>query len=547
MHALEQVFADIVAGGLRRQSVKLCSQWAQAYRVRKGRKWGYGLHPWSRAMADSNAPYNVGMKAAQMAYTETLLNRTFFKMDIEGSNCLYVFPNKNPDASDFSASRFDPALEESEHLRAMFSDVRNVGHKRAGSANLWIRGSRSRIGLKSIDPSFIALDEVDEMDEQGIQLAMRRADGQEESQLWGISTPTVPEGPIHKMFLSTTQEYWFFQCPNCWKEITLEFPDCFVLIGESLTDPRINESHVICPLCRKKIEHEDKIKSQVETGRWIPRAEQINPNRRGFYVNQLASCVKKPYKIAETAIEALYKPHAEQELWNSIAGLPHVVKGGRIDDEHIDQCMTDRLMDSKPAGYKIRTMGIDVGKWLHYEIDGWSIPKLGPDLNLVAECELIKCGKVEHFHELYTLIREYNVNFVVIDKQPEERAALELCTRIWGRGKRCWYARGVGAKKMTVSASEEDHLINVNRTYWLDTSLGRVRSGRIRFPRDLPQEYRQNLKSLVKKYEEDKSGEDTSKYIKTDADHYAHARNYSEMALPLAASVATNQNIRSFL
>jgi len=154
----------------------MCSKWAQTYRFKQGKKMTFDLHPWSKAMHDSEASFNVGMKAAQMAYTETMLNCTFFKMDIEGVNCLYVFPNKNPDASDFSASRFDPALEESEHLKRMFSDVKNVGHKRAGPANLWIRGSKSRIGLKSIDPSFVVLDEVDEMDKDNIQLAFRRTD-----------------------------------------------------------------------------------------------------------------------------------------------------------------------------------------------------------------------------------------------------------------------------------------------------------------------------------------------------------------------------------
>jgi len=547
MHALEQVFAEIVTGGLKRKSIKLCSQWAQAYRVRQGRKWSFGMHPWSKAMHDSTAPFNMGMKAAQMAYTETLLNRTFFKMDITGVNCLYVFPNKNPDASDFSASRFDPALEESEHIRQMFSDVKNVGHKRAGAANLWIRGSRSRIGLKSIDPSFVALDEVDEMDEDGIQLAMRRTDGQEVSEIWGISTPTIPGTGIHEMFLTTTQESWYFQCPNCWKEITLTFPECLVVVGESLIDPRIKESHIICPLCKKKMEHKDKIKSQVETGRWIPKSPDINPERRGFYINQLASCMKEPWKIAITALEAEDKPSAEQELWNSIAGLPHVVKGAQINDEQLDACYGTRKMGDPIPGYKIRTMGVDVGKWLHYEIDGWRIGRMGPDLNMGAECEVLQVGKVERFDEIYQLMREYNVNFLVIDKQPEERSVHELCMRAWGRAKRCHYSRGVGSRKMVVAPNDEDHLVSVSRTYWLDTALGRIRSGRIKFPKDLPKEYRSNIKALVKRYVEDASGDDISKYVKKEADHFAHARNYSEMALPLAASAATNQNIRSFL
>lgn len=551
MHALEQAFAEVLAGGLKRKSIRTCSRWASMYRVAGGQTnpglWNYSMHPWSKEMHDSDAPFNVGMKSAQMAYTETLLNRVFFKMDIEGVNCLYVFPNKNPDASDFSSSRFDPSLELSPHLRHMFSDVKNVGHKRAGPANLWIRGSKSRIGLKGVDPALVCLDEVDEMHQDNIQLALRRTDGQLVSQIWAISTPTVPEFGIHKMFLQSTQESWFFQCPVCWKEITLTFPECLVVVGDDLTDPRISESHVICPLCKKKIEHEDKVKSQNETGRWIPQVDKPNKERRGFYVNQLSSCVKIPAKIAVTAIEAETNPAAEQELWNSIAGLPHVVAGAQVEDHHINACYGPRRMTDPMPKYKIRTIGVDVGKWLHYEIGGWSFPRLGSDLNMNANCEVLQVGKVKRFDEIATLMREFQIHFMVIDKQPEERMVYELCCRFWDRAKRCHYARGIGSKKMVIASGDDEHLISVSRTFWLDTSLGRIRSQRIRFPKDLPEEYRKHIKNLVKKYEEDSNGDDISRYIKRGDDHYAHARNYNEMALPLAASIATNQNIRSFL
>jgi len=93
-------------------------------------------------------------------------------------------------------------------------------------------------------------------------------------------------------------------------------------------------------------------------------------------------------------------------------------------------------------------------------------------------------------------------------------------------------------------------MINVNRTFWLDTSLGRIRTGRIIFPLELPPLYRVHVKNLVKKYktsEDNTDKDDIAIYTKTGPDHYGHARNYAEMALPLAASFATNQNIKSFL
>ena len=39
-----------------------------------------------------NAELNVGMKAAQIGYTESVLNRTFFTLDVKRQDVLYVLP-----------------------------------------------------------------------------------------------------------------------------------------------------------------------------------------------------------------------------------------------------------------------------------------------------------------------------------------------------------------------------------------------------------------------------------------------------------------------
>jgi len=112
--------------------------------------WSFKYHPWAKGMHDCTAEIMVGQKGAQLCYTEVGLNKSYYNIDVLGNSVLYVLPASTPDAADFSTSRFDPALELSPHLASLFSDVKNIGHKRAGSANLFIRGSRSRNQLKSI-------------------------------------------------------------------------------------------------------------------------------------------------------------------------------------------------------------------------------------------------------------------------------------------------------------------------------------------------------------------------------------------------------------
>jgi hypothetical protein len=45
----------------------------------------------------------------------------------------------------------------------------------------------------------------------------------------------------------------------------------------------------------------------------------------------------------------------------------------------------------------------------------------------------------------------------------------------------------------------------------------------------------------------DQTGELVARYINNNPDHFAHARGYSEAALPLAVSLAVNADINNLL
>jgi len=89
--------------------------------------------------------------------------------------------------------------------------------------------------------------------------------------------------------------------------------------------------------------------------------------------------------------------------------------------------------------------------------------------------------------------------------------------------------------------------ITVDRTSWLDMSLGRIKAQRIDLPIDTDLEYIMHLKALVRVYEKDQDGNPVGKYVKKerDEDHLAHARNYAEIALPFAFNVGQSQNMSS--
>ena len=538
---IEAIFLERIATGLNRRSITKCSQWAENYRV-MGKpfpgEWAFLHHPWLRAMHDASTTFVWGQKAAQMGYTETVLNKVFFEIDVNGVSCLYVLPAKTPDASDFSAARFDPAVELSPYLQRLFTETKNVGHKRAGSANLYIRGSRSRAGLKSVPAGLIVLDELEEMTQEHIPLVFERTSGQIIWQVWGISTPSIDNAGINKYFNESTQEHFFFPCPHCARAIELKYPESIIIIEDDY-----RASHLICTECKKSLSHEDKI-HYLQGGYWIPQAEGTNIDARGFYINQMYSMTVHPAMLAKSYINGLANAADEQEFYNSKLGLPHIVDGARVTDPEIDQCIKE-YKNGAPITHKMRTMGVDVGKWLHYEIGEWSFPanQRTNDLNIEAHVRLLKIGKVQNFEELDLLMSQYQINYCVIDAQPERRKSFEFAQRFFGYVKICFYGPGIQGKAIS-QGQEIEHSITVDRTSWMDMALSRFRNKTISLPVDTGLEFRDHIKAPVRIYERNQHGNPTAKYVcGSDADHGAHARVYNELALNFAAEMSGSHDI----
>lgn len=545
MDAVERLFQDMfsqLTAGLRRRSVTTCSQWASLYRIMGQPYPGpvkYDKHPWSKRMRDHEGDW-VGRKSAQGGFTEVALDRSLFLVDVRQMSVLYVLPNKTPDATDFSAARFDSALALSDYLSNLFSDTKNVGHKRAGGANLYIRGSRSKSGLKSVPVSCVIFDEYDEMELDNVPLAIERTSGQVYKQIIKISTPTVEQHGIDKEANNSTDDHFFFRCGACSKYIELDYPDSFVLCGEDYTDPRISESYVQCPQCKTKIQHESKWE-QLKSGIWVPRNE--GKSTQGWYINQLYSSTIEPSDFAKSAHLSRNGEADEQEFFNSKLGKAHTVANSKVTVADVEACKgTHRMTDTRLDYHRLCTLGIDVGKKLHYWVNEWIVPSSfsSPDVNMYCKPICIKMGSVVNFDELDLLMSEHEVDFAVIDAHPEKRKSEEFCHRWWGRARLCFYTNNHTSRDL--GAAEGSVAVSVDRTCWLDLTMSRLKNRGIILPTDTTGEYLHHIQSIVRSYKKNKDdGTITSTYVKTDRDdHLTHAQTYAEIALRLRVSNASS-------
>ena len=543
-----QSMVKAISQGLISASLKKCSRWAMHNRIMGNPIPGpvrFTYHPWSIEMHDTDAPECVGQKAAQMGYTETMLDRTFFTIDQLRRDVLYVLPAKTPDATDFSNTRFDPALEMSPYLSRIFTNVNNVGLKRAGTNSLYVRGSRSRSALVSIPVGLVVLDEMDLFDDETVPLVKERMSGQLQKQIWMISTPSIPNHGINERFTLTDQRHFFFVCPHCSRHIELVFPDSLVVCGESENDPRTAESHLICSACKKLLPHSTKTE-WLATGQWVPTF----PGRSlvGYHIPQLYSCVLHPEEIAKLWIASQFDSTKEQEFYNSKLGLEHIPKGSTITEEMIENCKSNfRLGDSKLFGQGFCTMGVDIGTDIYVEIDQWHLRTdlNTTDINDLAVGKMHYCGVVKDFVDLDTLMYKFKPTMCVVDHLPDTRAAIAFAHRFPGRIKLCHYGNGLATRDIV----DHGERITVDRTCWFDLSLSRFINKTLLLPLDLPITYKVHICNMVrvpiKTKDRDTMKQDQIifRYQKTGDDHFAHARNYSEMALKLSASIGGNQDI----
>lgn len=553
--SLLQLLRQSIKSSAQGETITSCLRWAGLRRV-MGQPfpgpYTPNYHPWVKELHDSRASFNYVMKGAQLGVTEVAINRAFYVLDVLKRNVAYVMPTAK-NASDFSKARFSTALSLSPYLAQLFTDSNAVELKKAGNCTLYIRGSRGDSNLKNIDVSELILDELDEMDQKQIWLALERLSGQLRKCVWGISTPTIPNFGIHKMYQQGSREHFVFECPSCSRFIELRYPDNFELIGDSIMDPRCKESYIKCNECKQKINHEDK-PIFLGKGFWKSELDAPDMDFRTHTINQLYSYTVNPKEIAVAYHRGQGDEFAAKEFYNSKVGIPWIGEGAQVTEAEIEHAIGNYSTQDviwMPGDMRLTTLGVDQGKWNHWVVKEWTIPGWTNDLNAMADCRVLAAGKFfeEDWSILHELMEQWQVRACVIDADPQINEARRFARMHPGWVWLCRYRRGKVGKEISIQ-DDGDYapIITVDRTNWLSATLGRYRRKKILLPRDIPNEYKLHQQSLVRTYVKDEDNNPVATFVDTGPDHYAHAANYAEIGLVFAASSASgDKNITRFL
>lgn len=518
------------------------SIWAERNRVipdlltKRPVPFSFDGFPWTRDFVDDFATRKVAKKPSQFALTEAVLTESFWSVIVEGASVLYCLPTDGA-VSDFSASRFDPAIEASPKIKAAFSSVSNVGHKRAGSANLWLRGAKSSTDARSVDPRRLKLDEINEMEPAMIALLEERITGQLDGSVTLLSTPTVPKFGIDLEYEASDQKQWLVKCPRerCSSWVWLDWSSV------KWADDDASTAHIECPRCHAPWEENQRLEV-ARAGRWVAQRPDVLTKHgvSGYWITRACSLVMPLWKIVAKFLRARHDPTQLEHVMNGF-GMSFVVDGMKLTEELVRSLVRDYdQLHAAPEEVETTTMGVDVGGQLHYRI---STARPDPRDPKGTGRSVLRTGAVPNFEDLDELMRAFRVQTCVIDANPERRAAKAFQER-WGgpAAGRVWLALYPNDPRDMHRWDEgtdenERGFVQIHRTEAMDMTLARFRypgvsdlpAGTLDLPRGLPSDFAAQMCAPVRVYEAGKAGP-RAVYRENGADHYAHASLYDEIA-----------------
>ena len=504
------------------------AQYCQQYGVNPDSGEPYRLtgYEYLTGILDSLAPRIVLMKAAQVGATVMAMLRTLWFLEAKQKSCMYLFPTHRS-AARFRQGRFSVMVQRSPFFRSAVRPTGAPGQLRVGMAQFYCHGARSRVELMSSPVAYLTLDERDELYRaaglentpwSAVDLARQRLSGQPESWELSLSTPTIPGYGIAAEFARSWVFHFEVKCPHCQRPVTPSWP-----AGVAGIEGPWQRACFCCPHCRALWTHIAR-RQIIARGLWRSPVPASPGQAEGYHLSQLLSPVARASRLVQQWQEAQGDPAALQIFHNAVLGLPYLAEGARLAAATLEAAIARSEGRKMAATARFTAAGIDVGpRLLHIVITQ----------KQQQQCHILWAGVVLDWQALRQVLETYGVVSYVVDAQPETHEARRLVHECPG-GWMCYYRSDAQAQPVYDGTQ---HILRVPRSESLDALYRAWNTGRVVAPVDLPGEFAAQLQSPARVVRQARRGMPQVEYLESAGpDHYAHAMNYSLLALGLLTS-----------
>lgn len=431
-----------------------------------------------------------------------------------GINQIHTLPTAQ-DVQKFVPSKVNLMIKNNPCIfKDVSGDVDAVTQKQIGNAFIFYRGTwmeREAIMLTSDRNIY---DEVDKSNADVIRDYSSRLSASKIAEKIYISTPTVPNFGIDKLWLGSDQKHWRFNCPHCGFRQHMEW--------EKNVD--LEKEIYVCQKCRRELMPET-----IRSGNWEARYPEREVS--GYWIPQMIAT----WRSAKDLIKELEDAEDEEYFFNYILGVAYLNPASKIPASLILKNLTSEKNDEMNCA-----IGVDVGaKELHVI--------LGTEKGIFGIIKIEDQPGKTKWERLGELIEVYEARFCVIDGEWDTNSAYEFARKYPDKVYLNWYkedpkkikiVRFVDEGKFTDKQKdwEEEIKVLTDRNRIMDALIGELRKGKYKFNfrsgDSIIAELVSHLQTMYSRIVTDKIGQEKREWVSsTGKDHFWHTLIYFKIAL----------------
>lgn len=558
-------FAQGVQTSINRHALKVSEYICENFKHPRDSRnmWSWDDHEYQIAIVDEKHHEKAVKKCAQVGLSELSIREvlSFCAMN-DFRKIAYVLPTAKF-SSEFSSTRFDPAIESSDYISSVLSkDVDNTGAKKIGSCFLLMRGTSGTTAAISVDLDAIITDEIDFCNQDVLGSFASRLQHSDLKLTTDFSTPTVPDYGISALYDDSTQGHYMVRHSAC---ESLVAPLFFKDVVIPSFDPGITEfraadvagnmeslvaAYVKCPNCGGAISWSDF--ADASRREWVHKFSvgDSGISRVGFQVLPWDVPKYNPLLDVLTSIKR-YKLHSD---WvNFRCGADYA----DAENSFLEGAATGRgsnldTLISGGSGYKRVFIGADLGKTSWIVV---GVPDLAGKLRIIC-AESVVINDLDEVNLGVFLVKLHRILQGVrsiVDAAPNYETSMYMASQLMeGMAYGAYYG---GSKQNTLDIyafNDTTGVVTIERTNSFDAtaraynsglivvneSPGAVVSGGKRGSSSTPSKDGSRRATFFQHLHNMKkikvlggggvigSGSDLSRWVSTGPDHYAHALNY---------------------
>lgn len=503
--------------------------------------WSFVDHEYQVDIVDEEGQDKCVKKCAQVGLSELSIRESLsFCAMHDYRKLAYVLPTSKF-SSEFSSTRFDPAIESCDYIKSVLSkDVDNTGVKKVGTSFLVMRGTSGTTAAISIDLDAIVTDEIDFCNQDVLGSFASRLQHSDLKITSDFSTPTVPDYGISALYDISTQGRYMVRHSRCEKWVAPTFYNDVRIPGydEPLTEyrkedrfhPGVANAVMICPNCKHEMAWSDF--TDASRRQWVHK----HPDRpkKGYQV--LPWDVPK-YNDLQDVLFSVHKYKLHSDWVNFRLGLDHSSAENSFLKEVILRntggagCTLESVVN---RGYRRVFIGADLGKTSYIVIG------IGTDSGLRIICaESVQIAGLTEQNlgkYLVMLMRQLAGTRAIVDAAPNYETALYMTANLYEKQA---YGAYYGGSKTNIldiySFNDKEGIVTMDRDASFDDLAKAVNSGIVTFSE--PSEVLEDkdgvkesvlLKHLcaMKKVKIMTNKGKVATWTNTGPDHFAHAANY---------------------